>query len=627
MCNFFDVIIIGAGHAGCEAALAAARLGVRTALFTLSLDQIANMPCNPAIGGTAKGQIVAEIDALGGEMGRAADATALQSRLLNTGKGAAVQSLRMQNDRAAYHLYMKSVLEKQENLSVIQDEVAEIVVDSGKVTGVRARLWGFCAAKCVVIATGVYLRGRIHVGGENWAGGPDGSLPANELSESLVHLGVRLRKFKTGTPPRAARNSIDFTAMERQDGDLPGQAYAFDNDTGILKNTPCFLTYTNAETHRIIREHLRESAMFGGQITGTGPRYCPSIEDKIFRFADKERHQLFVEPCGENTEEFYLQGLSTSLPLAVQYEFLRTIKGLEHLEIMRPAYAIEYDCIDPTQLGRDLRFKNIAGLYGAGQFNGTSGYEEAAAQGIIAGINAALSVKGQPAFTLTRDSSYIGVLIDDLILKGCDEPYRMMTGRAEYRLSIRQDNAADRLCERSLNIGLLPKTRYDFYKTRKTICNELLNYLKQTVIKPTVELNNMIVLRGTSVINHGTTCEELLKRPQIRFADLLPFFKNLPEMNLSEYQKSLVTAQTETLIKYAGYIKQQEEQIARERSLEEKPIPIGIDYNKIGGLRLEAREKLQRMRPETVGQAGRVSGVNPADITVLLVWLSAGDLS
>lgn len=614
----YDVAVIGAGHAGVEAALASARLGVKTVLFTISLDSIANMPCNPSIGGTAKGHLVREIDALGGEMGKAADECFIQSRMLNRGKGPAVHSLRVQADRVKYHNRMKKTCEEQENLDVKQAEVAEILTENGHVTGVRTRLGAEYTVKAAIIATGTYLGGVIHVGEVSYESGPDATLPAKFLTESLRDLGIEIRRFKTGTPSRVHKRSIDFDALERQDGDEDIQPFSFETNREGLENiVSCYIAYTNEETHNVIRENIGRSPIYSGRINAIGPRYCPSIEDKIMRFSDKPRHQLFIEPMGLGTDEYYLQGMSSSLPEDVQIKFLRTIKGLEHVEIMRNAYAIEYDCCNPLDLKHSLEFKKIGGLYGAGQFNGTSGYEEAAAQGLVAGINAARAVKGLPAIELARSSSYIGTLIDDLVIKGCSDPYRMMTSRSEYRLLLRQDNADERLTPLGHEIGLISDERYNkFLKKQEQIDHEI-HRIKRTSIPPTEKLNKLLEERGTATVSTGIRLSELIKRPQISYDDLAPFDADRPELSYE------VREQVGLKIEYEGYIARQLMDVEHIQKLESKLLPTDFDYKTITGLSLEATEKLNRIQPANIGQASRISGVSPADVSVLIIWLSS----
>ena len=616
------VAVIGAGHAGVEAALASARLGLPTVLFTTNLDAVANMPCNPSIGGSGKGHLVYEIDALGGEMGYAADKVTLQSRTLNLGKGAAIHAKRVQADRMRYREIMKATLEKTENLRLLQDTVTDLITEKKDgllcVTGLKTRLGDEWQCEKVIIAAGTFLNGKIFVGHTSYEAGPDGMLPAKGLSESLLSLGVRLARFKTGTPARVAKRSIDLSVLEMQKGETPVPPYSVrteEKDLARLPEIPCHIVYTNENTHKIILDNLKESALFGGEIHGTGPRYCPSIEDKLVRFADKERHQLFIEPCGENTDEMYIQGFSTSMPTQIQTEMLRSLRGFENAEIMRYAYAIEYDCVDPTELLPTLEFKKIRGLYGAGQFNGTSGYEEAAAQGLIAGINASLAVKGEEPLVLPRSSSYIGTLIDDLVTKGTNEPYRIMTSRSEYRLLLRQDNADLRLTDIGHKVGLISDERYAAFCQKRDAIEKEIDRLSHSGVAPTEETNALLLSYGSTPITAGIRLADLLRRPELSYEALAPLDKNRPTLPKN------VALTAEISIKYEGYIRREEAEVARQARLESQTLPDGIDYDTIAGLRIEARQKLSRIRPMNLGQASRISGVNPADISVLIIYL------
>ena len=611
----YDVVVIGAGHAGIEAAVASARLGVKTGLFTLTLDGIGNMPCNPAIGGTAKGHLVREIDALGGVMGVAADATFLQSRMLNKGKGPAVHSLRVQSDRKRYHMFMKEYVEGVENLEVKQAEITDIDIKNEKIYGVTTHLGAYYETKCVIIATGTYLGGKIFVGDADYASGPDGHHAANMLTESLRKAGVELHRFKTGTPARVNRRSIDFSELAVQPGDDDIQPLSFATEGKLENRVECYITYTNVKTHAVIQKNIHRSPLYGGKIEGIGPRYCPSIEDKVMRFADKDKHQIFIEPCGLNTDEMYLQGMSSSLPEDVQNDFYHTIKGLEHVEIMRPAYAIEYDCCNPLNLYPTLEDKRIDGLFGAGQFNGSSGYEEAAAQGLVAGINAAKKVLGQEQVTFPRQNSYIGTLIDDLVTKGVSDPYRMMTSRSEYRLFLRQDNADERLTPIGRKIGLVNDTYWEAYKNRQRMKEEEVERLNKALLKP-AEVNEFLESQGTSPIASSVTVAELLKRPQVYYKDIVKLIGENEEIT------PLIAGNIETELKYAGYIKRQQSQINAVKRLESTPIPEDFIYDKVDGIRFEAREKLNKVRPKNLGQAGRISGVSPADVGILAIALT-----
>ena len=615
----YEVAVIGAGHAGIEAALAAARLGAKTAIFTMSLDAIGNMPCNPSIGGTAKGHLVREIDALGGEMGKAADATFLQSRMLNRGKGPAVHSLRVQSDRDAYHREMKRRLEQQEGLDIIQAQVCDLRTDeTGAIRELVTQLGAVYRVQTAIICSGTFLHGRIYVGDVSYESGPDGLHAAVGLSEALERLGIGLRRFKTGTPARVRRDSIDYSQLEVQAGDEPIIPFSFETPREGLKNqVVCHIAYTNETTHEIIRQNIHRSPLYGGMIEGVGPRYCPSIEDKVMRFSEKPRHQSFVEPVGLDTEEMYLQGLSSSLPEDVQLQIYRSIKGFENIKIMRNAYAIEYDCIDPLDLKATLEFIKVPGLYGAGQFNGTSGYEEAAAQGLIAGINAARRVQGKEPVILDRASSYIGTLIDDLVTKGCSDPYRMMTSRSEYRLLLRQDNADQRLTPLGHELGLISEERWQAYQDKQQQIAQEKKRIEKLTFGPSEALNRMLVEKGTAALETGVHASDLIRRPQLTYQDLAPFDTERPPL------ADEVTEQVEIQIKYEGYIQKQLMQVEQMRKLESRLLPEDICYEQVRGLRLEAIEKLQRVRPYNIGQASRISGVSPADISVLLIYLSS----
>ena len=612
----FDVAVIGAGHAGCEAALAAARMGMKTLLFSISLEALANMPCNPHIGGSSKGHLVREIDCLGGEMAKNIDKTFIQLRMLNTSKGPAVYSLRAQADRKMYQMEMKHTIEKQENLYLKQAEIIDIQVENGKVKSIETNIGAIYEVDSIIVATGTYLKGRIHIGETSFESGPDGVFPAIKLSEALNRLGIDLIRFKTGTPARINRKSVDFSKMEIQEGDSKLTAFSFEDKLDEkIEQLPCYLTYTNAKTHEIIRNNLHRSPLYSGKIEGTGPRYCPSIEDKVVRFADKERHQIFIEPMGRNTDEMYVQGMSSSLPEDVQIEMYKSIEGLENVEFTRPAYAIEYDCINPEELKLSLEYKNIENLFFAGQINGTSGYEEAAAQGLIAGINAVLKLRKQEPIILDRSQAYIGVLIDDIVTKGTNEPYRMMTSRAEYRLLLRQDNTDLRLTDIGYKIGLISEERYKHFCEKREGINKEIERLKTTTIKPTEDVKEFLKNNNSSIITSGIKLIDLLKRTELSYEKLVEIDKNRPKLTEE------IAEEVEIQVKYEGYIKLQEGQVEKFKKLEKKKIPEDIVYSEIKGLRLEARQKLDKIKPLSIGQASRISGVSPADISVLHIYI------